>query len=484
MSDALPIPFNGGQSSGIEELAGASPFSVNMLVDAAGALYTRPGLSTWSEWADAVPDALSTGPVIGGAIWGDYLIYVTQDDTVSPPLRRLWAMVGPNHRIALTDDTDVTTQLDGTARPTFAATKSRVVVAGGGVPQKWEGSGLSARLGGSPPDATHVIANARRLLLSNPTIAGAFYWSPPGETEHETWNSGDSGSAEAEARPDAIQALIENSNEIFAFGQTTTQIFQPDPSLVYATGRASNFGTEAPYAIARIDESFVMLDDQRRIVITDGRTMNPLSEPGMARTIDRFATVSDAWVFRAKLDGWDLAVFVFPTEGRTLVFDSQTKQWSEWRSRRGDVNAPWLGTCHVHWPSKNIDLIGTRDGRFLVLDPDAFEDDGEPLVGTVRTGFGSRGKKALKVCERLGLTMRRGENGLATEPQVLVQWRDKLGTFCSPLRYGLGANGDPEATVFKWTLGTYRQRQWQMTFSANARFILSSAEETFSETAS
>src|SRR6185369_13497278 len=356
-------------------------------------------------------------------------------------------------------------------------------IAGGGAPQKWEGSGLSARLGGSPPDATHVVANARRLLLSNPTIAGLFYWSPPGETEHETWNSGDSGSSEAESRPDVIQSLAENSNEVFAFGATTTEIYGPDQSLVYARGRASNFGTEAPYAIVRVDEAFFMLDDQRRIILTDGRSTQPLSEPAMARTLDRFESVTDAWGFRAKLDGWDLAVLSFPTEGRTIAFDSTTKNWSEWRSRQGDEDAPWLGTCHVRWPSKNIDLIGTRDGRFLLLDAEAFEDDGQPLVGVVRTGFGDRGKKSKKVCEKLALTMRRGESDVTDtddEPAVFVQYRNGLGSFSAPLRYGLGVNGDSEVTVQKWTLGVYRTRQWMLTVTAATRTVISSAEETFS----
>lgn len=472
-----PLSFADGQASGIEELVGASPMSINMLVDAGGALSTRPGLAIWADWACPALNDAGAGAVIGAGVWespfGDRLVYVTAD-------RRLWAMLGPNNRIALSDTT-AATQLDGVSRPVFAFTKTRVVIVGGGVPQKWEGSGLSARLGGSPPVASHIVANAERLVVSAPTPGGFEFWSGLGDTGHETWDTG-INFAEAEARPDVIVATHENSNEIYAFGSETLQLFLPDPNSIYSPGRASNFGCKAPYSVISLgDNGFAFLADDQGPVFgqTDGRGMTSLSQPAITKTLKRFAALTDAWGFRVQVDGWDLAVWVFPTEGRTLVFDSGTKQWSEWRGFDGTDWTEWAGQSHVLWRSKELHLIGMSDGTMATLDPDTFQDVGVDLKGLVRTGFQNRGNRNTKTCERLSLTLRRGSTDPDDdEPLVSVSWRDSLGKFSQPLNYSLGANGDTAATVHKWTLGQYKERQWMLEFSSNARFVLAGAEES------
>ena len=472
------IPFNKGQASGIDELAGALPMAINMLVDAGGAAFTRPGLLEWDEWPDPSCDDAGAGAVIGAAVWnsavGEFLVYVTTD-------RRIWAMLGPNNRIALSDPT-AATQLDGTTRPTFASTITRIVIAGGGLIQKWEGAGLSARLGGSPPVASHVVANSRRLVVSAPIPPGEITFSETGDTGHEVWNTGDSDSAEAEARPDLILATHENSNEVYAFGSETLQLFVPDPVSAYNAGRASNFGLAAAYSVIRAGESFLLLavSDGRVLAATDGRGLTPLSEGLLDKALARFETVADCWGFRAKIDAWDLAVWVFPTEGRTLVYDAITQQWSEWRSRSGGAWVPWAGTAHVYWPSRNLNLVGLTDGTMALLDGETFQDVGEPLVGLVRTGHMDRGSKKQKVCQGLALTMRRGGNA-SPAPAVAVRWREGLGAFSQPLTYSLGANGETEATLRKWTLGVYTDRQWLLEFSANARLVLAAATETYEE---
>lgn len=467
------LPFAAGLASGVDELTGAAPFSTNVLADPGNALTTRPGIVEWSEWACPSLDDSGAGEIIGGVVWpsvnGEVLVYVTED-------RRLWAMLGPNQRIALSDLADATTLLDGADRPTFATTKTRVIVAGGGAPQKWEGTGLSARLGGSPPILSHVVANATRLVGSNPTIAGTLYWSDPGETNHETWID----SAEAEARPDPIVATHENSNEVFCFGSETLQLFVPDPTDAYVPGRASNFGCAAPYSVIRAAETFLLLatdEGGRMFAATTGRDLTPISDPDIGKTLDRLGTVSDCWGFRAHIDSWDLAIWKFPTEGRTFVYNAATKQWGEWRSTVDGEDVNWTGTCGLNWKSRNLTLVGRTDGTMGLLDPDAFADDGENLRGLVRTGFIDRGSKNTKACQRLALTMR----GSDVASSVTVSWRDDLGDFGQPLVFPLGPNGVVGSTVVEWTLGAYVDRQWQFEFSGGSRLVLASADETFVE---
>lgn len=468
---AAPIPFTEGQASGIEELAGASPAVINLIHDAGNSMRTRPGLSAWADFPTTIPDA---SPVIGMWVYGAYLVYCTSD-------RKLWAVIAPGTVLALSDAT-AATKLDGSGRPSAVVTRTRIVIIGGGVPQKWEGVGLSARLGGSPPAGIGIAAISQRLVIADAANTGILFWSEGGELTggHEVWD-GDPASIEAEANPDPIVALGSAINELVAVGTKTTTIFIPDPDGIFVPGTTIEVGTLAPGSLIKWDATFVFMDEKRRIVSTDGRNFQDLSGPAMAQTLWRFGTVSDCWSFRARFDAVDLLGFVFPTEGRVLVYNSVVQKWGEWRSL--DTNGqwqPWIGQSHCFWPERAIHLVGLEDGSVALLDHTAFTEDSMPLKALVRTGFGDRGTGNHKICERVQFSMRRGQDLTATTaPVAQLRWRDGFGAFGPPLSLSLGAAGDTEAQVSKWTLGIYNTRQWEMTMSDPAHFVVTSVEELF-----
>jgi hypothetical protein len=465
---AASIPFNEGQASGVDELVGATAAVLNVIHDPGDAIRTRPGLSTWNLFPTVIPNA---SPVIGAWVFGDYLVYCTED-------RKLWALIATGLVVALSDATAVT-QLAGTLRPQAVTTATRIVIIGGGVPQKWEGAGLSARLLGSPPAGVGIAAMTQRLIIA--TAAGILFWSQPGELGggHEDWR-GDMESAEAETKPDGLLALGTTTGELLAFGSETTQVFVPDPDGVFVPGPTAEVGTLSGPSVIKQEAQYVFLDDRRRIVSTDGRSINDISGPGMAKTLWRFSTVDDCWGFRARFDGADLLAFVFPTEGRALVYNAIVQKWAEWRSIDPEGQwQPWIGRCHCYWPDRALHLIGLDDGTIAVLDPDAFTEDGQMLKAVLRTGFVDRDSGNRKVCERVQLTLRRGATSATTAPVAELRWRDNLGAFGQPLRFSLGLPGDYESQVQKWTLGVYGTRQWELTVSDPVEFVLCGAEETF-----
>jgi hypothetical protein len=470
-----PVSFADGQSS-LEELSGASPALVNFLVDAGNALHQRPGITTWADFPATVPDASA---VIGIYAWRQFIIYVTAD-------RRIWCWEGSGNVVALSSATDTTTQLDGTARPVFAYDTARVVITGGGAAQKWEGSGLSARLGGSPPNATHIAYNEQRLVINANDNSGIIYWTPPGVGNHEIWDTTGDGSAElagagfseAEAAPDPVVALYANSNEVFAFGTQTTQVFAGDPSG-FVVVASVGIGNSAPYSIIDTDASFAWLDEHRRFVYSSGRDFQVLSSPTMAKSIGEIATVSDCWGVRIRIGSYDLLVWQFPTEGRTLWYDRDSKKWGEWRSFDGAKWIPWIVQSYFYWPDQNLHLVGLSDGRIAVLTFDAFLDDVHPIKAVSRTGFHDRGTLVRKQCNRIQAQLKRGATvPTATAPTVELRYRDDLGAFKQAKALSLGA-GDYQPVIDAWAVGMYRQRQWEITFIDNAEFVLTQAKETF-----
>lgn len=462
------IPFSEGQASGVDELVGATASVVNVIHEAGDGVRTRPGLSTWNMFPAVIPNA---SPVIGAWAYRSYLVYCTED-------RKLWALISPGFVVALSDAT-AATKLDGTGRPQAVVTATRIVIIGGGVPQKWEGAGLSARLGGSPPAGVGIAFLTQTLIIA--TQAGILFFSQPGELGggHEDWR-GDTDSAEAEAGADGLVALASTTGEMLAVGTQTAQIFLPDPTAAFVNGTVVEVGAASGASLIKWDDQYVFLDDRRRVISTDGRSINDLSGPGMAKTFWRFSTVSDCWAFRARFDGVDLLAFVFPTEGRACVYNAIVQKWAEWRSvDTAGRWQPWIGRCHCYWPAFGLHLIGLADGSIAVLDPDAFTEDGQMLKAVVRTGFGDRGLSNKKVCERVALTLRRGSTTATTAPTFELRWRDDMGAFGQPLRFSLGLPGDYETQVQKWTLGLYNVRQWELTMSDPTEFMLAGADELF-----
>ncbi len=460
------LSFCDGQSS-LEELSGAQPIQWNLLKDPGGAVRTRPGIRVWADFASTVPNA---SPVVGMFAWRTFLIYVCEDRTI-------WAVYGPGDVRALSDAT-AATQLDGSLRPVFAYDYQRVVITGGGLPQKWEGAGLSARLGGSPPTSTHIGYADQRLVVSLYDNTGVIQWTPPGVGNHETWTVigvGAGGFSEAEASPDPVQAMHVTTNEVVVFGTQSMQVFVPDPSSDFSVASTMALGCSARYSVIDVDGTFAWLDERQRFVMSNGRNFEAISSPLMAKALSALETVSDCWGFRARIGSFDLLVWVFPTEGRGIVYDLAQKKWSEWRGWTGREFSAFSAESYYYWAERNVHLIGLEDGRIGEMTFDSYRDMDASIKGISRTGFMDDGVSVRKLCQRVDLTMKRGATlpGV-TAPVVELRYRDDLGAFNTAVSYSLGA-ADYVPSLRKWSLGMYWDRQWELAFENNAEFVLTDA---------
>lgn len=467
---AKQIFFGNDQRSGDQQLAGASPLAMNVITDAAGAVRRRPGIVAWSDF----PGALEASPIIG--------MHVFQGDIYC---------VNANRRILKLDATAGTltdlsavggvTALAGTGRPVFALTPWRLVIAGGGVPEKVEpGATAAARLGGSPPTADHVCTLNQRLVSDDQTDADStsqIRFSYTGDAGNEDWDP--LNFTTAEARPDPIVSLRENGNELFAFGSTSLQVYSPDPTFIFSPGRAQNRGCAAGHSVIVADEQLAWLTNRREFVSGDGRAVTVISD-AIAGTLDAVGTVSDCYGFRWSADQFDVLCWQFATDGRTFAAQNGGgwAQWHGWIEGQGHSVLPI--TSHYYWEEHNLHLVGQADGTIALLDSAAGTDLGQTIKAEVISGFINRETDVYKQCESIRLTFKRGHATGAAEPQVLLSWRDSLGAFCSPIRLGLGLGGDHMFTIERRSLGMYRARQWKIEFTDAVDFVLARAEETYS----
>jgi len=470
---AQPIPFTNQQASGVEPLAGGGVISMNVVVDPAGAVTRRPGIRTYSQ----APSTVVSSTGIEGLLATDdgYLLAVTKG-----PGRAVYEISGGSARL-------VQNALPGTLRPIFAETEALVCIAGGREILKYiRASRTIANLGGNPPHASHVIAHASRLLANDLEVnetAVRYSSTAIGKTDYsglENWTfAPPAGYITAEARPDNVVAVWENTNNVFVFGQGTLQIYGPDASFVYLPESTREWGCGAPYSVIKQDQAFAWLDQYQRFVVSDGRNIKVISDP-ISKTLSDMPVYADCFGYRVMTGNIDCLVWTFPTDGRTFVYQvgSGWGQWSGYDPTTSNYTPFTVLSQHIRQDT-DLNIVGTTDGFVGELTSQALTDLGDPIRAHIETGYVSRGTDKKKHCQSVKFTFRRGTGTGATGPQAYFSYRDDQGPWEPSIPIDLGGSGDTYPVLDFPSLGTYRRRQWRFEFAGTEELVLVSASEEF-----
>lgn len=472
------IPFAPLQESGQEELAGSAPVAWNVVVDDKMCLRRRPCVATYLEAPTSVVD--SNG-ISGLHATTSGELYAVGGGEV---FKSIYRISGGSAAELSTNNGE---RVHGNTRPVFAETEMLIVIAAGLEPHKIvRSTGVCSRLGGGPPKASHVIANASRILLNDVDTQKTWVYYSSTATGlvtfvgFEQWSgTGSSGVFTASARPDPVVALGENTNEVFVFGSTTVQTYGTDATFIYSPAYVREYGCSAKHSIIRDDNALIWLDDKRRIVKSDGRTFSVISGP-IAKTLTDLTTVSDAYGYRVRTGYVDAIVMTFPTEARTFVYQKNSgwSQWGSWSNTLANWT-PFTVNAHATVFGEDVNVVGLSNGKIGKLTLSAQDDLGDPVVASVTSGFLDRGTSNRKLCKSVMFTLRRGFTTGTGEPQVMLQWRDDLGSWGQAVPVSLGAAGDYITVVTLRSLGVYRTREWRLTFSGPEDLAIVSVTEEF-----
>lgn len=171
-----------------------------------------------------------------------------------------------------------------------------------------------------------------------------------------------------------------------------------------------------------------------------------------------------AWSYT--LDGHDFYVLKLGTEGKTLIFDLSTGQWSQWSS---GTDPRWRASLGFNWRSSrrvpanygsNVIVGDDSYGALWVLDPDSGLDDhlldGDPVpFPRVATGqIAIRGRTVLP-CFSVYLSASAGSPAV-TPSTVTLEYSDDSGeTFTNAGE--ITVNADDFTQEFSWrSLGQVR----------------------------
>jgi len=483
------INFAISEDKSASELGGASPLVWNAIPDSRGVMKRRPGIVAWDPFDSSYA---SGSAVIGMVAFGTgTLVYVTED-------RKQHAITTAGGLTELSSS-DTATLLDGGGRPCFVPGRNMLAIAGGGAIQKWVGAGLSARLENTegddlPPIATSACAIAERLVVQPPGKSGLIWWSGPLEA-WENWDlttEGGAGYLQANARPDPLLWIADNTNEVFTFGTETIQAYTPgalqvdenDPYnlLDFALARTQNIGTRSPYSVVAYDDVFGLIDRRKRAILTDARTHTDIGRQ-VSNSLRDMERVDNAWGFRMRLGEFDCLVWMFPTDGLGLCWSIDSKTWCEWRQGAAGGD-PVTVTSAYDWAEEGLMLVGMSDGTIARLDESAVSDLGTHIKVQIVSGFVDHGTSATKGCRAVSFRFKRtwaelaaDASGLSPSGHVRISYRDDQGDW--EILEDVELEDDPEPNVIIRSVGVYRTRQWKVEYTGMDQLELVSAEETY-----
>jgi hypothetical protein len=471
-----PIPFANAQQSGLEQLGGASPIALNVITRGT-TIRRRPGLAPYSN--AGVP--AGSGPVGALLVTQAGKLYVVSGTS---PNRHIYRLT-PTGALNLSNIPEG--DVRGTSRPQMLETESILAITGGERVQKLVLDTEASSPLANAPMGKMLAYHQYRLLIEDPDTTTLVDFSdlasgPTDFSGFETWGtgSGTAGFIQVNAKPGAVKAVAENTNEVFVWSERDMQVFAPDQQNVLTYARAQELGCGAPYSVIRSDEQFAWLDHLRRFVMSDGSNYVVLSQ-GMQQVLNDMTTVDDCFGYRYLEGDADVLVWTFPTDGRTFAYQKGVgwSQWTLWNPP--NLISPWgnLVTSHHLVAGSGLNLVGLSDGYVAELSTRNTTDlVSLPIAASVTTGFQDRGSDNRKVCQGVQLSLKRGQT-TGDEPIALLSWRDDLGPFGAPIEVGLGQTADMEVVVNLRSLGVYRRRQWKFEFTGTDDYQLISVSETF-----
>lgn len=434
---------------------------INLILDQAGTNYDRPTLELLTMLDSIEP--------IGMYSFDNVVMVVTID-------RRIFTVdtVGNVNNIT-------GTSLPGEGRPVFADNGTTVFIAGGEAPLKWTPGGLTALLGGSPPDMTHIvylddylIGNRRNQTERNKVIQ----FSDNGTTE--TWTGSNIFSHVAD--PDELQGLTVSQRELYAVGQRTIEVWQNIGTTPIPFVRAFiwEYGTGAPYSIHSKDNSVFILDQDRRILRFAGREFKRVSE-GIEADIATYESVSDCVINSFTWDGSIHIFCLFPSAGKAWSLDLKNDQWTEWRGYDENGFARVRMNCLVY-AKPDVFAGDFLTGKVWKFSRTEKTDAGGIFKRVRRFSNRDGGAGVRKRANLLRFNMKRNvasefEGGVSeTNPKFELRWRDDDKPFSEFRNISLGEIGEQKTYAEFRRLGVYRSRQYEFQFSDPSELSITSVE--------
>lgn len=312
------------------------------------------------------------------------------------------------------------------------------------------------------PGADVVAFLNGRFIVNNPGT-GQFFISAA--YDGMSWDALEFATAESD--PDNIVSLIVEGGQLVLFGEKTTEFWGDSGAADFPFARigsaAIEWGLAARWSLTKFMDSLIFLRKNRlggvQVCVQSGSSAVAVSNPEMDYVFSTYDTVSDASGFAYMVSGHPFYQINFPSEGKSWLYDGQSKAWSELESDGGRHRA------EIQQQFQNQSYVSDyTTGKLYKLLEGTFTDDGSTIVREFTSRHQANGN--LRTLSELWLEMEAGvglQLGQGSNPQIMMQIsRDGGHTWGSEVWREFGAVGNYKARA-KWNkLG--QARDWVFKF--------------------
>ena len=212
-----------------------------------------------------------------------------------------------------------------------------------------------------------------------------------------TWNG--LATAQISAAPDLVQCVINIQQQLWFIKEYSTEVWY-DTGVATSVGfpftriggTVLDYGTSAPWTVARGDNSLFWLANQRigdqgelvGVVELSAYTPAIITPPQILFQWQQYATTADAFGYCYAHEGHTFYVITFPTGNATWVYDTTTQMWHErstYTSSSPSSPGRHIGNCYAFFNGKH--LIGDwQNGNIYQLSTTTYTDNGQPIIST------------------------------------------------------------------------------------------------------
>jgi hypothetical protein len=303
-----------------------------------------------------------------------------------------------------------------------------------------------------PYGARTICSLAGRFIAENPSYPGRFYWS--GLLDYSAWDPLDY--ATAETVPDVLSGVYAFRGELLLFGSKSLEFWAPTGGTdVFARvgGTAAPWGLVTYQSIQPVDDTLFFAGrrgGEIEVCALSGYNVSIVSTPDVEYDINRTPTGLTALTLRSGGHSF----YVLNTNDKTWAYNTSSGEWSEWQTDGGRFAGQYAAMFN------GVQVVSDyRSKNCYGLDPDAYDDNGEPMLREVQTRHLSADLDRLTLWE-VALDVETGvglSEGQGSDPQVMLQVsRDGGHTFGVELWQSLGALGQYAKRVIWRRLGRAR----------------------------
>lgn len=293
----------------------------------------------------------------------------------------------------------------------------------------------------------------------------------------------------AEGSPDYLIALTSVHNELWLFGDISTEIFYNNGSLPgdfrRIHGALINNGTVARYSVATNGSNVFWLGSSAaghgQVWTANGYQPQKISTNSIDYIIENLGDITDAFGICYTQEGHEFYLLTFPTANKTLCFDMSTGEWHEraYYNASTGHNERIRANAHCFFNGKNY--VGDYyNGNIYELDLNTYTDNGD-IIRRVRSCRHLHNDRKRIGYREFEIDVERG-TGLANpstaisqgiDPQIMLQWSDDGGfTWSNEYWVTLGQVGTYKTRVHWHRLGKSRDRIFRVSFSDPCKCII------------